>query len=65
MNVATTNLYQYLKKSSYIDQPEDHFGHKVSRKKIAAIPTSLLQRLLVSDGSDKVASNKEQEVTTM
>ena len=57
-------LFKYLKKSSYIDQPEDNLRHKVSRKRITATATSLLQRLFVSNGSDKVASNEEQKVTT-
>ena len=63
-NNQLVQLFEYLKKSSYIDQPEDHLGHKVSGKKIAAMDTSLLQRLFVSNGSDEVAFNKEQEVTT-
>ena len=50
--------------NTYIDQPEDHLGHKVSCKKIAAMATNLLQRLFVSNESDKVVSNEEQEVTT-
>ena len=60
-NDQLVHLFEYLKKSSYIDQPEDHFGHKVSRKKIAAMATSLLQRLFVSNGSDEVASHEEQD----
>ena len=63
-NNQLVHLFKYLKKSSYIDQPEDHLGHKVSCKKIAAMATSLLQRLFVSNKSDKVVSNEEQEVTT-
>ena len=63
-NDQLVHLFKYLKKPSYIDQPEDHLGHKVSRKKIAAMATSLLQRLFVSNGSDEVVSNEEQEVTT-
>ena len=63
-NGRLVHLFEYLKKSSCIDQPEDHLGHKVSRKKIAAMSTSLLQRLFVSNESDEVVSNEEQEVTT-
>ena len=63
-NDQLVHLFEYLKKSSYIDQPEDHLGHKVSRIKIAAMATSLLQRLFVSNGSDEVAFDEEQEVTT-
>ena len=63
-NDQFVHLFDYLKKSSYIDQPEDHLGHKVSRKKIAAMATSLLQRLFASNESDEVVSNEEQEVTT-
>ena len=63
-NNQLVHLFKYLKKSSYIDQPKDHLGHKVSHKKIAAMATSLLQRLFVSNKSDKVVSNEEQEMTT-
>ena len=31
-NEQLVHLCEYLKKSSYIDQPEDHLGHKVSCK---------------------------------
>ena len=49
-NDQLVHLSEYLKKSSYIDQPEDHLGHKVGRKKIAAMATSLLQdRLSATD----------------
>ena len=47
-NDQLVHLFEYLKKSSYIDQPEDHLEHKVSCKKIAAMATSLLQRFFVS-----------------
>ena len=33
-NDQLIHLFEYLKKSSYIDQPEDHLGHKVSLKKL-------------------------------
>ena len=62
-NEQLVHLFEYLKKPSYIDQSEDYLGHKVSRKKITVITTNLLQRLFVSNGSDEVASNEEQEVT--
>ena len=58
------HLFEYLKKSSHIYQLEDHLGHKGNRKNIAAMATSLLQRLFVSNRSDEVASNEEQEVKT-
>ena len=60
-NDQLVHLFEYLKKSSYIDQPEDHLGHKVNRKKIAAMATSLLQRLFVSNESDEVVSNEEKK----
>ena len=63
-NDQLAHLFEYLKKSSYIDQPEDHLGHKVSRKKITATAISLLQTLFISNGANEVASNEEQEVTT-
>ena len=33
-NDQFVHLFDYLKKSSYIDQPGDHLGHKVSAKKL-------------------------------
>ena len=63
-NDHLVHLFEYLKKSSYINQPEDHLGHKIGRQKIAAMATTLIQKLFVSNGSDEVASNKEEEVTT-
>ena len=59
-NNQLVHLFEYLKKSSYIDQPEDHLGHKISRKKIAAMATSLLQRLFVSNESDVVERLKHR-----
>ena len=59
-NDQLVHLFEYLKKSSYIDQPEDHLGHKISRKKIAAVATSLLQRLFVSNESDVVERLKHR-----
>ena len=41
-NDQLVHLFEYFKKSSYIDQIEDHLGHKVSCKKIVAMATSLL-----------------------
>ena len=61
-NDQLVHLFEYLKKSSYINQPEDHLGHKICRQKIAAIATTLIQRLFGNNGFDKVASN--EEVTT-
>ena len=55
----------YIKKHSTSRvKNEDHLGQKLSRKKIAAMATSLLQRLFVSNKSDEVVSNEEEEVTT-
>ena len=31
-NKKLVHLFEYLKKPSYIDQPEDHLGHKVAKK---------------------------------
>ena len=62
-NDKLMHLFEYLKKSSYIDQPEDHLGHKIRRPKITAMATRLLQRLLATNESDEVDSNKEHEVT--
>ena len=67
MNVATTNLYIFFSTSKNhltLINLKDHLGHKISWKNIAAMATSLLQRLFVSNRSDKVASDEEQEVTT-
>ena len=61
-NDHLVHLFEYLKKSSYINQPEDHLGHKICRQEIAAMATTLMQRLFGNNGSDEVASN--EEVTT-
>ena len=61
-NDHLVHLFEYLKKSSCINQPEDHLGHKICRQKIAAMATTLIQRLFGNNKSDKVASN--EEVTT-
>ena len=58
-NNHLVHLFEYLKKSSYNNQPEDYLGHKICRRKIAAMATNLVQRLFVNNGSDEVASNKE------
>ena len=42
-NDQLVHLFEYLKKSSYIDQPEDHLGHKVSGKKFAMATMPWLQ----------------------
>ena len=56
--------FEYLKKSSYIDQLEDHLGHKIRRPKITAMATRLPQRLFATNESDEVDSNEEHEVTS-
>ena len=61
-NDKLVHLFEYLKKSQYINQPKDHLGHKICRQKIAAMATTLIQRLFGNNGSDEVASN--EEVTT-
>ena len=61
-NDELMHLFEYLKKSSYIDQPEDHLGHKIRRPKIIAMATRLLQRLFATNESDEVDSNEEHEV---
>ena len=61
-NDLLVHLFEYLKKSLYINQPEDHLGHKICRQKIAAMATTMIQRLFGNNGSDEVASN--EEVTT-
>ena len=63
-NDELMHLFEYLKKSSYIDQPEDHLGHKIRRPKITAMATRLLQRLFATNESDEVDSSEEHEVIT-
>ena len=63
-NDELMHLYEYLKKSSYIDQPEDHLGHKICRPKMTAMATRLLQRLFATNESDEVDSSEEHEVIT-
>ena len=62
MNVATTNLYIFLNASR--NRLKLINLKIILDTKITAMATSLLQRLFVSNGSDEVASNEEQEVTT-
>ena len=63
-NDKLMHLFEYLKKSSYVNQPEDHLGHKIRRPKITAMATRLLQRLFATNESDEVDSNEEHEVIT-
>ena len=57
-NAELVHLLKYLKNASYLDQPQDQFGHKVKRPKIAALATNILQRLFLHyDGNEDNPEN--------
>ena len=60
-NDQLVHFLEYLKKSSYIDQPDDHLGHKVSCKKIATMATSLLQDCLSATDLTKLLLMKNKK----
>ena len=62
MNVVTTNLYIFLNTSrNHLTLINLKIILDTSHKKIAAMATSLLQKLFDSNESDEVASNEEQK----
>ena len=57
-NAELVHLLKYFKNASYLDQPQDQFGHKVKHPKIAALATNILQRLFLHyDGNEDNPEN--------
>ena len=59
-NAELVHLLKYLKSPDFLDQYQDQYGVKIRKPKIAALATSLLQRLypqtreVTDDGDDEV-----------
>ena len=57
-NHELIHLLQYLRSPDYLNECQDHFGSKIRRPKIAALATSLLERLYPQISYNRVEVNK-------